>query len=166
VHYLFIFRRCGTHGILYSDIAYVLRQLAAPGLEWQWHKTHAIYQVLFVQRILKMCKYCSKHVAALNFLINLTKGTLRWFHYTLLCFQTSALEGGKGSASRPGRFLPPGKTWYPLYRRLGGSQVRSGQVRKISPPNGIRSPDRSARSQSLYRLSYHRLSYRARTVFN
>jgi hypothetical protein len=27
-------------------------------------------------------------------------------------------------------------------------------VRKISPPIGIRSPDRPARSQSLYRLSY------------
>jgi hypothetical protein len=45
----------------------------------------------------------------------------------------TALEGGKGSASRPGRSLPPGKTRYPLYRRLGGSQGRSGQVPKISP---------------------------------
>jgi hypothetical protein len=64
------------------------------------------------------------------------------------------MEGGKGSASHPGRFLPPGKTRYPLYRRLGGPKGRSGQVRKISPPTGIRSPDRQARSQSLYRLSY------------
>jgi len=31
---------------------------------------------------------------------------------------TSALEGGEGSAARPGRTLPPGKTRYPLYRRL------------------------------------------------
>ena len=30
--------------------------------------------------------------------------------------------------------LPPGKTRYPLYRRLGGPQGRSGRVRKISPP--------------------------------
>ena len=30
--------------------------------------------------------------------------------------------------------LPPGKTRYPLYRRLGGPQDRSGRVRKISPP--------------------------------
>jgi len=36
--------------------------------------------------------------------------------------------------------LPPGKTRYPLYRRLGGPQSRSGQVRKISSPTGIRSP--------------------------
>ena len=33
--------------------------------------------------------------------------------------------------------LPPGKTRYPLYRRLGGPQGRSGQVRKISPPKGF-----------------------------
>jgi hypothetical protein len=30
--------------------------------------------------------------------------------------------------------LPPGNTRYPLYRRLGGPQDRSGRVRKISPP--------------------------------
>ena len=39
--------------------------------------------------------------------------------------------------SGPGRYLPPGKTRYPLYRRLGGLQGRSGQVRKISPPPGF-----------------------------
>ena len=50
---------------------------------------------------------------------------------------TTALEGGEGSASRPGRFLPPGKTRYSLYRRLGGPQGRSGQVWKISPPPGF-----------------------------
>jgi len=72
---------------------------------------------------------------------------------------TAALEGGEGSASRPGRSLPPGKTRYPLHRRLGGPQGRSGQVRKISPPTGIRSPEPSARSQSLYLLRYppHRI---------
>jgi hypothetical protein len=41
------------------------------------------------------------------------------------------------SASRPGRSLPPGKTRYPLYRRLGGPQGQSGQVQKISPPPGF-----------------------------
>ena len=54
--------------------------------------------------------------------------------YSSTLFQmTSALEGGKRSASRPGSTLPPGKTWYPLYRRLGGPQGWSGLVRKISP---------------------------------
>jgi hypothetical protein len=55
----------------------------------------------------------------------------------LLCLYTSAQEGGKGLASRPDCFLPPGKTWHPLYRMLGGSQGQSGQVRKISPPAGF-----------------------------
>ena len=50
---------------------------------------------------------------------------------------TTALERGEGSASRPGRSLPPGKTRYPLNRRLGRPQGRSGKVRKISPPPGF-----------------------------
>jgi hypothetical protein len=50
---------------------------------------------------------------------------------------TLALEGVEWSAARPGRTLPPGKTRYPLYRRLGGPQGRSGQVQKISPPPGF-----------------------------
>jgi hypothetical protein len=31
--------------------------------------------------------------------------------------------------------LPPGKTRYPLYRRLGGPQGRSGRLRKILTPH-------------------------------
>jgi hypothetical protein len=50
--------------------------------------------------------------------------------------------------------LPPGTTRYPLYRRLGGPQNRSGRVRKISAFARIRSPDRPAPSESLYRQSY------------
>ena len=45
--------------------------------------------------------------------------------------------------------LARGKTWYPLYRRMGGPQGRPGRVRKISSPNGIRSPDHPVRSKSL-----------------
>ena len=63
-----------------------------------------------------------------------------------LPFHDHGTRRGEGSASRPGRCLPPEKTRYPLYRRLGGPQGRSGQARKISPPTGIRSPDRPARS--------------------
>ena len=33
--------------------------------------------------------------------------------------------------------LPPGKTRYPLYRRLGGPQGGSGRLRKISPQPGF-----------------------------
>ena len=50
--------------------------------------------------------------------------------------------------------LPPGKTRYPLCRKPVGAQDRFGLVRKTSPPTGIRSSDRSAGSESLYRLSY------------
>ena len=71
----------------------------------------------------------------------------------LLFPKTSALDGGEWSAARPSRTLPPGKTRYPLYRRLGGPQGRSGRAQNLAL-TGIRSPDRPARSQSLYRLSY------------
>ena len=60
----------------------------------------------------------------------------------------------RGQRQAPAAVYPPGKTRYPLYRRVGGPQGRSGQVRKFSPPTGIRSPDRPARSESLYLLSY------------
>ena len=50
---------------------------------------------------------------------------------------TTALERGAWSDSRPGRSLPPGKTLYPLYRRLSGPQGLSGHVRKISHPPGL-----------------------------
>jgi hypothetical protein len=44
--------------------------------------------------------------------------------------------GVKGQRHDPAA-LPPGKTRYPFYRRLGGPQGLSGQVRKISPPPGF-----------------------------
>jgi hypothetical protein len=50
---------------------------------------------------------------------------------------TKALEGVEGSASGPCRFLNPGKTRYPLYKRLCGPQGRSGQVWKTSPLLGF-----------------------------
>jgi len=50
-----------------------------------------------------------------------------------LLFLDHGTRRGEGSASRPGRSLPPWKTRYPLYRRLGGPQGRSGHVWKISP---------------------------------
>ena len=46
---------------------------------------------------------------------------------------TLALDGVGGQHAPAA--LPPGKTRYPLYRRLGGPQGRSGQVRKISLPH-------------------------------
>ena len=52
-------------------------------------------------------------------------------------FLTTEPKGSEGSASRSGCSLPPGKTRYTLYWRLGGHQGRSGQVRNISSSPGI-----------------------------
>jgi len=51
---------------------------------------------------------------------------------------TAALEGSEWSAARPDRILPPGKTRYPFYRRLGGPQGRSGGAENLVS-TGIRS---------------------------
>ena len=65
---------------------------------------------------------------------------------------TVALEWGAWSAAHPGRTLPPGKPdtdftggWVGLGAGLGGRKTR---------PHRDSIPDRPARSQSLYRLSY------------
>jgi hypothetical protein len=49
---------------------------------------------------------------------------------------TSALDGVGGQCHTPAA-LPLVKIRYPLYRRMGGPQGRSGQVQKISPPPGF-----------------------------
>jgi hypothetical protein len=79
----------------------------------------------------------------------------------LHAFLTSALDGGELSASRPGRFTSQGKSpWYPLDRRLGEPQSRSGrggeEKNSQSPPEiETQNPDRPARNPAPYRLSYH-----------
>jgi len=72
-------------------------------------------------------------------------------------------RGGEWSAARPGCTLPTEKTRYPIYRMLGGSQGRSGQVENLVP-TGIRSRTVQPVTQSLYRLSYRAHTHtRART---
>jgi len=66
---------------------------------------------------------------------------------------TAALEGGKQSAARSGHTLPPGKTRYPFYRRLGGPQGQSGRVENLVP-TGILSRIIQPVAQLLYRLNY------------
>ena len=44
---------------------------------------------------------------------------------------------GVGGQRHAPAALPPGKTRYPLYRRLDGAQGRSGQVWIISSPPGF-----------------------------
>jgi len=51
---------------------------------------------------------------------------------------TVALEEGEWSAAHPGCTLPPRKTQYPFFRRLGGPQGWSGRS-KYLVPTGIRS---------------------------
>jgi hypothetical protein len=55
----------------------------------------------------------------------------------VLPFLNHGTRRGEGSASRPGRSLPPEKTRYPMYSRLGEPRGRSGQLRKIWPPPGF-----------------------------
>jgi hypothetical protein len=49
---------------------------------------------------------------------------------------TSALDGVGGQSHDPA-VLTPRKTRCPLYKRLSGTQDRSGRVRKISPLPGF-----------------------------
>ena len=49
---------------------------------------------------------------------------------------TSVLDGNGCSTPRPDR-ITPGMDLYPLYRRLGGHQGRSGQGRKLSLPQAF-----------------------------
>ena len=64
-----------------------------------------------------------------------------------------ALEGGEGSASRPGRFTP-GKEPVPIVQETRWAPGPFWTGAENLAPTGIRSPYRPARSQSLYRLSY------------
>ena len=50
--------------------------------------------------------------------------------YNSTLFLTSALDGVGGQRHAPAALLP-GQTRYPLYRRLGVPQGRSGRMRKI-----------------------------------
>ena len=75
-----------------------------------------------------------------------------------LPFHDHGTRRGEGSASRHGRSLPPGNTRYPLYRRLCGPAWIGAENLTSTE---LRCPDRPARSQSLYRLSYpaHKHTY-------
>ena len=63
---------------------------------------------------------------------------------------TSAVDG-EGDQRHAPAALPPGKR--PGTGWAAGPNW-TGQVQKISPPTGIRSLDRSARSESICRLCY------------
>ena len=73
--------------------------------------------------------------------------------------------GSGWSTPRPYCFTSGYETWYPLYRRLGGSQGRCGRVRKISPPTGIRFPDRSSCRYSDWAIANHKSVIGYRLVY-
>ena len=54
-----------------------------------------------------------------------------------LPFHDHVTRRGWGVSVTPRSLFTPGKTRYSLYRRPGGPQGRSGQVQKISPPQGF-----------------------------
>ena len=51
-----------------------------------------------------------------------------------LLFHDRGTRRGEWLAARPGRTLPPEKTQYPLYRRLGRPQGRSERAENLAPP--------------------------------
>ena len=67
---------------------------------------------------------------------------------------TTALEEGEGSASRPGRSLLPEKDPLPIVQKVGWATGPVWKGAENLAPNGIRSADRPARSQSLYWLRF------------
>ena len=72
----------------------------------------------------------------------------------LYSFMTTALEGGEGSASRPRPLFTPRKATEPIAQKAGWPPGWVWTGSENLAPTGIRSPDRPARSQSLYRLHY------------
>ena len=66
---------------------------------------------------------------------------------------TTALEGGEGSASRPGPLFTPGKDLVHIVQEAGWAPGPVWTGAENLAPTGIRSPNRPASSQSLYRLS-------------
>ena len=71
-----------------------------------------------------------------------------------LLFLDHGTRRGEGSASRPGCSLPPGKDPVPIVQKAGCAPGPIWTGAENFSPTGIRSPDRPARNQSLYRLSY------------
>ena len=115
--------------------------------------SRAIWQMWLVQSLCLICSCLSHSSIALvawkqNYSVSPGKGKGK-FHprtdhdgpewkktYSCTLSLTSTSDGVGGQRHAPAA-LPPGKTQYPLYRRLGAPQGRSGRVRNISPPPGF-----------------------------
>jgi len=64
--------------------------------------------------------------------------------YSSTLSQPTALEGGEGSGSRPGRSLPLGKDPVPIIQEAGLAPVPVWTGAENLASTGIRSPDRPA----------------------
>ena len=73
--------------------------------------------------------------------------------YSSTLTSTSALDGGGWSMPHPSRFTP-GKDPVPIVYEAGWAPGLVWTDAENLTPTGIRSPDRPARSESLYRLNY------------
>jgi len=84
-----------------------------------------------------------------------------------LLFLDYGTRRGEGLASRPDRSLPPGKDPVPIVQEAVWVTGPVWTSAENLVPTGIRSPDRPARSQSLYRLSYraHERQYSTLRLF-
>ena len=71
-----------------------------------------------------------------------------------LLFLDHGTRRGEGSASRPGRSLPPGKDAVPIVQEAEWAPGPVWTGGENLAPTGIRFPNRAARSQSLYRLRH------------
>ena len=71
-----------------------------------------------------------------------------------LLFQDHGTRRGWVVSSTPRPYLTPGKDPVPIVQEAGWASGPVWTGGKSCPPNGIQSPDRPARSQSLHRLSY------------
>jgi hypothetical protein len=76
----------------------------------------------------------------------------QWIEGQLYPFLTSAQKGGGWLAPRPGHFSH-GKDRLPIVQDVGWAPGPVWTCANNLAPTGIGSPDRPARSQSLYRLS-------------
>jgi len=72
---------------------------------------------------------------------------------------TTALEGGEGVRVTPRPLFTSGKDPVPIVQEAGWDPGPVWTGAKNLAPTGIPSPDRPARSQSLYRLSYPARSF-------
>jgi hypothetical protein len=101
---------------------------------------------------------CDKPTALLRSAVHVmrTRGANFSFSDFFLVHPITGHQGprrGGWSAPRPGRFTP-GKDPVPIVQEAEWAPGPGWTFAKNLAPTGIRSPDRPARSQSLYRLGY------------